>query len=275
MSLKRVLRRWTPLTNGVEDQKAVPEHSNDPNDIAGSWLNAFESACSEVSSRPGNPDAIKKVLDLFLPNGWWRDKLCLTWNFRTREGKTQIESFISENNALAKTGFKNCVIDSSTGLGGPTQSKEPSPEGLLVDIITFMFRFKTILPAGSGRGIIKLSPDSTGKWKAFVLFTGLESLDGHSENVERPLGHYENHTRSWKSVHLQELHDAMKDPIVLIVGGAQAGLMTAARMLKLGLRVLVIERTPRIGDRWRDRYDLLTLHVSCDILLVVNITLND
>jgi len=245
-----------------EDHKS---QEGNPTTIAESWLNSFQTRCDQVSSNPGSQQHLENVLDLFLLNGWWRDKLCITWDFRTREGVEQIRTFLSENEALAKTGFNDCYIDSSTGLGGPTLTKEPGSTGELLDIIQFMFRFKTTKPAGAGRGIVKLSPskgDPHIEWKAFVLFTGLESLDGHSENDTRPLGHYENHTRSWDSIHHQEVANAVEHPEVLIVGGAQTGLITAARLHKLGIRVLLIEKTPRIGDVWRNRYEMLTLHTT-------------
>jgi hypothetical protein len=231
--------------------------------VAARWLDSFQTSCDKVSSTSTSDSTIQSVLDLFHSDGWWRDKLCLSWDFRTQEGIDKIRQFLVQNEALAKTGFKECRIDASTGLGGPTLNKEPSGAGDLLDIITFMFRFRTTKPAGSGRGIVKLTrcKESTGEWKAFVLFTGLETLDGHMEDDSRPLGHYENHTRSWDSVHDLQLEKAVQDPTVLVVGGAQAGLLTAVRLHKLGLRVLVIEKTPRIGDVWRNRYDMLTLHV--------------
>jgi len=47
---------------------------------------------------------------------------------------------------------------------------------------------------------------------------------------------------------------------VVIVGGGQAGLATAARLGQLGIDALIVERNPRIGDNWRKRYHALTLH---------------
>lgn len=40
------------------------------------------------------------------------------------------------------------------------------------------------------------------------------------------------------------------------VGAGQAGLTSAARLQHMGLRVLVIEKTPRVGDVWRNRWVL-------------------
>jgi putative flavoprotein involved in K+ transport len=53
---------------------------------------------------------------------------------------------------------------------------------------------------------------------------------------------------------------ADRDPAVLVVGAAQAGLMTAARLSMLGIDTLTIDREKRIGDSWRRRYHALTLH---------------
>lgn len=52
----------------------------------------------------------------------------------------------------------------------------------------------------------------------------------------------------------------MRELIKRAVGAAQTGLQVAARFKQMGLRSLVIERNPRIGDNWRKRYPTLTLH---------------
>ena len=53
---------------------------------------------------------------------------------------------------------------------------------------------------------------------------------------------------------------ADRDPAVLVVGAAQAGLTIAARLSLLGVDTLMIDRDPRVGDSWRKRYHALTLH---------------
>ena len=50
------------------------------------------------------------------------------------------------------------------------------------------------------------------------------------------------------------------DPDVLVVGGGQAGLMLAARLGQLDIKTVVVEKTDRIGDIWRNRYHALRLH---------------
>jgi putative flavoprotein involved in K+ transport len=47
---------------------------------------------------------------------------------------------------------------------------------------------------------------------------------------------------------------------VLIIGGGQAGLTTAARLKQLQIDTLIVDREARIGDNWRKRYHALTLH---------------
>ena len=45
-----------------------------------------------------------------------------------------------------------------------------------------------------------------------------------------------------------------------MVGGGQAGLSIAARLVQLGVDALIIDRGARAGDCWRSRYHALTLH---------------
>lgn len=52
----------------------------------------------------------------------------------------------------------------------------------------------------------------------------------------------------------------MKQPAVVIVGGGQGGLNTAARLKTMGVDALIVEKNERIGDNWRNRYATLTLH---------------
>jgi putative flavoprotein involved in K+ transport len=50
------------------------------------------------------------------------------------------------------------------------------------------------------------------------------------------------------------------DPTVVVVGAGQGGLTVAARLKQLGVDTLIVERNPRVGDNWRNRYRSLVLH---------------
>ena len=47
---------------------------------------------------------------------------------------------------------------------------------------------------------------------------------------------------------------------VIVVGAGQSGLEIAARLKYLGVKTLIIEKKPRVGDLWRTRYEALCLH---------------
>ena len=51
-----------------------------------------------------------------------------------------------------------------------------------------------------------------------------------------------------------------KQPYVVVIGGGQAGIILGARLKKLGVPAIVIEKNPRPGDSWRNRYKSLCLH---------------
>ncbi len=102
------------------------------------------------------------------------------------------------------------------------------------------------------------------------MSTTLEALTGHEDKVgaERPTG--EAFSRNfggdnWSDMRRKARSYDDRDPTVLVIGGAQAGLSIAARLNQLGVDTLVVERWPRIGDSWRRRYHSLALHNSIHI----------
>ncbi|KZT56590.1 FAD/NAD(P)-binding domain-containing protein [Calocera cornea HHB12733] len=53
-----------------------------------------------------------------------------------------------------------------------------------------------------------------------------------------------------------------EEPVVLVVGAGHSGLMIAARLTVSGIPCLVVEKSERVGDSWRQRYSSLCTHVS-------------
>ena len=57
-----------------------------------------------------------------------------------------------------------------------------------------------------------------------------------------------------------EAYGDAAQPYVLVVGGGQAGLALGARLEMQGVPYLIVDKHPRVGDQWRNRYKALTLH---------------
>jgi len=66
--------------------------------------------------------------------------------------------------------------------------------------------------------------------------------------------------KNWLDVRKEESEFLNSDPQVIIVGAGHGGLMLAARLKRLGLRTLLIDKQKRLGDSWRLRYKTLVLH---------------
>ncbi|KAG8408201.1 hypothetical protein J3459_018068 [Metarhizium acridum] len=200
--------------------------------------------------------------NLFAKQGYWRDHLILSWNFRTVQGPAQIGEFLREC-AQSRDGFriKNITIDKE----GPVRQPSVSPldgEGKVYGITAFL-SVETVL--GTGEGLIRLAQEG-GKWKIFTIYTSLRSLKGHSENTfsGRPRG--VNHgeqpgRRNWADKRASAVaYDDGSEPAVIIIGAGQAGLTAAARLKAQGVNALIIDRNDRVGDNWRQRYHHLVLH---------------
>ncbi len=214
------------------------------------WLAAFESA---LASR----DAVR-IGALFHEDCHWRDILAFTWHLSSAAGRDAVAARFAA--AQTRTG--------AHGFHLPPGRRPPRHVRRLgIDSVEAIFEYKTA--DGRGAGIIRLSPDQgdDGAMKAWLISTTLESLDGHEEKIgdNRPTGAAYSRNfggDNWADMRRKANAYEDREPTVLVIGGAQAGLSIAARLNQLDVDTLVVEQWPRIGDSWRKRYHSLALHNS-------------
>ncbi len=115
---------------------------------------------------------------------------------------------------------------------------------------------------GRGRGHLRLIDG-----QAWTLLTTLDELKGHEQGLgpRRPKGvaHGANPEReTWLENRRREAEELGRtvQPYVVIVGGGQGGIALGARLRQLRVPTIIIERNPRPGDSWRNRYKSLCLH---------------
>ncbi|KAG1744476.1 FAD/NAD(P)-binding domain-containing protein [Suillus lakei] len=211
--------------------------------ISADWLKSLEAASS-------TGDATSFVSH-FLSDGWFRDLLCFSWNFRTLSGREKIRGFLSEvvdgKLRLEYSGLRDFKLDDQT-VNAPSPFKLQGIEG-----VQGAFTFNITKPAALGRGFFRLTQDVGGEWKALTLFTNMQDLVGSEESSADQHGLYEDRKITWEEDVDAKFRAIEADPTVLIVGGGQSGLMCAARLRRLGIRALVIEKNARVGDSWRQR----------------------
>ncbi|KAF4592656.1 FAD/NAD(P)-binding domain-containing protein [Pleurotus pulmonarius] len=211
----------------------------DTKHVATEWFRSFASL-AESGDAGG-------VANLFLDHSAWRDILSLTWDFRTFAGRGKIATFLKDRLSVAKP--HNFQLDAnSVGL------QRPYPD---LAWIQAFFSFDT--DVGICSGIVRLVPTAKEGWKVHAMFTNMEDLRGFPEKIGRLRNLAPNHGK-WEADRRREVEFEDGEPTVLIVGGGQSGLEIAARLKCLGVSALIVERNPRIGDNWRQRYEALCLH---------------
>ncbi len=205
-------------------------------DKISSWLEKFGNALSKRD--------LEGATKLFDEACYWRDLVSFTWTVRTFEGRGEIKAM------LAAT------------LGGADPSGFVQL-GQVVENDGFTeawFAFETAV--GRGTGHLRLK-----EGKCWTLLTTLQELKGFEEKAgparERGVEQGVFLDRlSWLERRQQE-HQGLgveRQPYVVIVGGGQGGLALAARLKRLQVPALVIEKNERAGDSWRKRYRSLVLH---------------
>jgi hypothetical protein len=130
-----------------------------------------------------------------------------------------------------------------------------------------MFSFET--KVGTGKGMIRLVCLPNGAWVAHMIYTALQELHSAKEIAGYNRPHGGNNSLKGGAVegNWYERRERQKEfldeqPAVLIIGAGQSGLNLGARLQSLGLSVLIVEKTERVGDSWRHRYRTLVTHVG-------------
>ena len=97
--------------------------------------------------------------------------------------------------------------------------------------------------------------------------TSLVELKGFEEakGATRPKGveHGASHERkTWAERRAEEQAQlgTTDQPYCLIVGGGQGGIILGARLRRLGVPTIIVEKNEKPGDSWRKRYKSLCLH---------------
>ena len=94
---------------------------------------------------------------------------------------------------------------------------------------------------------------------------GAEGLRGaaRARGAEKGVHHgVEPGRRSWAERRAAEEAELgrTRQPYCLIVGGGQGGIALGARLKRLGVPTLIVDKHERPGDQWRKRYKSLHLH---------------
>jgi cation diffusion facilitator CzcD-associated flavoprotein CzcO len=224
------------------------DRTDDVSVSAANWLAQFEGALGHCEHGA--------LQALFHPDSYWRDVLALSWNLQTINGA---DAIVKELAALAeRAALRNFRID-------PERAPPRRVTRAGINAIEAIFKFETA--QGRGSGILRLIPDAgdANRPKAWTLLTALDELKGFEEPLgsRRPRG--QSYSRDFRGPNWLDQRKAATayadhDPVVLVVGGGQAGLSIAARCKQLQIDALIVCREPRIGDNWRKRYHALTLH---------------
>jgi len=221
-------------------------------EIARTWLTRFAQAIDRRE---------RGVLaDLLVASPHWRDLLAFTWEIGWVAGAGAIEDgLFCGADAAGVSGIRLAAGRTAprliTALGRP--------------LIEVFFEFETAV--GPGAGIARLDPDERGPYgpRAWTLLTALEAVRDHEEPAPGTraagLGFESRDQRlSWADQRAERAWFNDREPAVLVVGGGHSGVMLAARLGRLGIDTLVVDRFERPGDNWRTRYRLLALHTPTD-----------
>src|SRR5262245_56838345 len=193
---------------------------------------------------------------LFLPDSHWRDVLALPWRIGTVSGARAIASTLQEHARRARPrGFR-------------TDPERTAPRHVTragTKCVEVLYRFETAL--GRGSGVLRFLSETgdNEEPRAWTLLTALDELKELEEHVGRRRPDGWSYSRDFAGPNWLDLRERCstyedREPAVLVVGGGQAGLTTAARLGQLEIDTLIVDRWPRVGDNWRRRYHALTLH---------------
>ena len=187
---------------------------------------------------------VEAATALFGTDSYWRDLVAFTWNIVTVEGQAGIGDLL--RTTLAATRPRGFAIEGEATENG--------------NIVEGWFTFETAV--ARGRGYVRLKDG-----KGWTLLSTIAELKGYEEKRgplrDKGIQHGVVANReTWlerRTAEEQELGDT-RQPYVVIIGGGQGGIVLGARLKRLGVPTIIIEKNARPGDSWRNRYASLCLH---------------
>lgn len=211
-----------------------------PSQRAARWLADFGAALAAGQAQ--------RAAAMFDADCYWRDLVAFTWNIRTQEGPGAIADMLAAR--LADTAASNFALE-----GEATEAD---------GVVDAWFTFETRVARGRGHLRLKSTPAGDRAWTLLTTMTELKGFE-EARGETRPKGveHGSHRGRlTWKESREEEARTLgyTQQPYVVIVGGGQAGIILGARLRKLGVPAIIIEKNPRPGDSWRNRYKSLCLH---------------
>lgn len=212
---------------------------------AETWLTEFAAAIASGDKA--------RIEALFADECYWRDLLAFGWDLHTTSGSAAIaERLLS---AVATVRPHDVAL-----AGDRTPPRQVSRAG--TDCIEAIFAFETAI--GPCDGIVRLIVEDD-QPRAFTLMTALAEIRGHEDPANGKRWQDVDWKRNFGGENWLDRRNRARayedrDPTVIVVGAAQAGLTIAARLMLLGVDTLIVDREARVGDSWRRRYHALTLH---------------
>ena len=228
-----VLRSIGVNLNG---DQSMTEPLSTPTQQASQWLADFAAAL-------GRRD-IDAALALFAPESYWRDLVTFTWNIKTLESQAQIRAMLEAT--LDRVQPSNWAIEGEASeIGG---------------VVEAWFSFET--GVARGRGHLRLKDGLC--WTlltSMVELKGFEEKKGERRNAGAEHG-VQPGRKSWAELRAEEeaALGTTQQPQVVIIGGGQGGIALGARLKRLGVSTIIVEKNKRPGDSWRMRYKSLCLH---------------
>lgn len=198
------------------------------------WLNQFDEAlcCRDLV----------RIMKLFNEDCYWRDLITFTWNIKTMEGKNEIAAMLRA--VLPHVNPRKWKI---SGVAAEENH-----------VINGTFTFET--SDMTGEGYLRLIDGKC--WTLLTSSTGLKKYEERKIEAKELCLHSWKQTSKTANREFQIPVDSkdLKQPYCIIIGGGQSGIALGARLKQLNVPAIILEKNPRPGDSWRNRYDALWLH---------------
>jgi putative flavoprotein involved in K+ transport len=214
----------------------MSDSASTPTQQAAAWLADFGAALDRAD--------IDAALAMFDADSYWRDLVSFTWNITTMEGPEAIRAMLENTLAATRPGGWQIEGEASAA-GGVTEC---------------WFTFETAVARGKGH--LRLKGE-----RCWTLLTTMTELKGFEEQRgptrDRGVAHgVVPDRKTWLERKAQAEAELgyTTQPYCVIIGGGQGGIALGARLKRLGVPTIIVEKNERAGDSWRKRYRSLCLH---------------